>query len=237
MLPAVDRRGRELRPRRGHRDGGDHPPADAADRRPARARARCSTSPATRAGAGSRRPTARTRTSPPSWAAPTSRRSRAPTCADGVVATGKHMVGHGLAEGGTEPGAGPHRRRASSATSSCSRSRPRSGAPGSPASCPPTATSTACRATPRASCSPAILRGEWGFDGIVASDYIGVEMIATAHRLTADLGEAARLALVAGVDAELPRTVGLRRAARGGARRRAGWTSRCSTRPSRASSG
>ena len=29
-----------------------------------------------------------------------------------------------------------------------------------------------------------ILRGQWGFDGIVASDYIGVEMIATAHRLT-----------------------------------------------------
>ena len=51
-----------------------------------------------------------------------------------------------------------------------------------------------------------ILRGEWGFDGIVASDYIGIEMIATAHRLTADLGEAARLALAAGVDAELPRT-------------------------------
>ncbi len=46
-----------------------------------------------------------------------------------------------------------------------------------------------------------ILRDEWGFDGIVASDYIGVEMLATAHRLTGDLGEAARLALVAGVDA------------------------------------
>jgi beta-glucosidase len=52
-----------------------------------------------------------------------------------------------------------------------------------------------------------VLRDEWGFDGIVASDYMGVEMIATAHRLTADLGEAARQALVAGVDAELPRTV------------------------------
>ena len=52
-----------------------------------------------------------------------------------------------------------------------------------------------------------ILRDEWGFDGIVASDYIGVEMISTAHRLTNDLAEAARLALVAGVDAELPRTV------------------------------
>jgi beta-glucosidase len=53
----------------------------------------------------------------------------------------------------------------------------------------------------------AILRGEWGFDGLVASDYMGIEMLSTAHRLTPDLGEAARLALVAGVDAELPRTV------------------------------
>jgi beta-glucosidase len=52
-----------------------------------------------------------------------------------------------------------------------------------------------------------ILRGEWGFDGIVASDYMGVEMLATAHRLSADLGDAARLALAAGVDVELPRTV------------------------------
>jgi beta-glucosidase len=51
-----------------------------------------------------------------------------------------------------------------------------------------------------------ILRGEWGFDGIVASDYIAIEMLATAHRLTSDLGEAARLALAAGVDSELPRT-------------------------------
>ena len=60
-------------------DGRDDPPSDAADRRPARARARSSTSPATRAGAGSRRPTARTRISPRSSAAPTSRRSRVPT--------------------------------------------------------------------------------------------------------------------------------------------------------------
>ena len=65
------------------------------------------------------------------------------------------------------------------------------------------------RAVPRVggAARPTILRGEWGFDGIVASDYIGVEMISTAHQLTSDLGEAARLALVAGVDAELPRTV------------------------------
>src|SRR5436190_19843554 len=35
---------------------------------------------------------------------------------------------------------------------------------------------------------------------------MGVEMVAIAHRLTSELGEAGRLALTAGVDAELPRT-------------------------------
>src|SRR3954451_6219321 len=51
-----------------------------------------------------------------------------------------------------------------------------------------------------------ILRRRWGFDGIVASDYMAVEMISTAHRLTADLGVAAAMALLAGVDAEIPTT-------------------------------
>ena len=80
---------------------GDDPPADAATGARARARARSSTSPATRAGAGSRRPTARTRTSRPSLGcayvrgAP-GRRPRATAS----LATAKHMVGHGLAEGG-----------------------------------------------------------------------------------------------------------------------------------------
>ncbi len=51
-----------------------------------------------------------------------------------------------------------------------------------------------------------ILREEWGFDGIVVSDYAGVDQLVSRHRLASDLGEAARLALEAGVDMELPRT-------------------------------
>ena len=50
-----------------------------------------------------------------------------------------------------------------------------------------------------------IVRREWGFDGLVVSDYMGIAMVHTAHRLTRDLGDAAGLALAAGVDAELPR--------------------------------
>ena len=53
----------------------------------------------------------------------------------------------------------------------------------------------------------AILRGEWGFDGIVVSDYIGVQMLATHHRLDRRPREP-RAGPRAGVDIELPGTVG-----------------------------
>jgi beta-glucosidase len=47
-----------------------------------------------------------------------------------------------------------------------------------------------------------ILRGEWGFDGFVVSDYTSVaEMI--AHGYAADGADAARLSLTAGVDMEM----------------------------------
>src|SRR5215218_10438210 len=47
-----------------------------------------------------------------------------------------------------------------------------------------------------------VLRGEWGFDGFVVSDYTSVtEMI--AHGYAADGADAARLALPAGVDMEM----------------------------------
>ena len=49
-----------------------------------------------------------------------------------------------------------------------------------------------------------ILRDRWGFDGIVASDYVGVDELLTAHPVTGDLAEVAVMALEAGVDVELP---------------------------------
>ena len=49
-----------------------------------------------------------------------------------------------------------------------------------------------------------ILRQEWGFDGLVASDYYGIPQLESLHHVAADKAEAARLALEAGVDAELP---------------------------------
>lgn len=49
-----------------------------------------------------------------------------------------------------------------------------------------------------------VLRGEWGFDGIIASDYGGVHELATLHHVARDLKDAAHQALLAGVDSELP---------------------------------
>ena len=49
-----------------------------------------------------------------------------------------------------------------------------------------------------------VLRGEWGFDGIIVSDYNGVEQLDTLHHVATDLEHAARRALEAGVDCELP---------------------------------
>jgi beta-glucosidase len=49
-----------------------------------------------------------------------------------------------------------------------------------------------------------VLRQEWGFDGVIVSDYQGIEQLAGRHHVAADNAEAARLALEVGVDLELP---------------------------------
>ncbi|HEV2863554.1 MAG TPA: glycoside hydrolase family 3 N-terminal domain-containing protein [Pyrinomonadaceae bacterium] len=49
-----------------------------------------------------------------------------------------------------------------------------------------------------------VLRQEWGFDGLVASDYDGVSQLIGRHGVAGDKAEAARQALEAGVDIELP---------------------------------
>jgi len=52
-----------------------------------------------------------------------------------------------------------------------------------------------------------ILRGEWGFKGFIVSDYNAVRMLQIVHHVAADEKEAAMLALQAGIDVELPRTM------------------------------
>jgi beta-glucosidase-like glycosyl hydrolase len=49
-----------------------------------------------------------------------------------------------------------------------------------------------------------VLRQEWGFDGMVVSDYYAIDQMVSQHGVARDLAEAARQALEAGVDVELP---------------------------------
>ncbi|MFB4290368.1 glycoside hydrolase family 3 N-terminal domain-containing protein [Nonomuraea sp. ATR24] len=53
-----------------------------------------------------------------------------------------------------------------------------------------------------------VLRREWGFTGTVVSDYWSIPFLATMHGVAADAAEAGMLALSAGVDVELPDTLG-----------------------------
>ncbi|MCM3779760.1 beta-xylosidase/alpha-l-arabinosidase [Microbacterium hydrocarbonoxydans] len=49
-----------------------------------------------------------------------------------------------------------------------------------------------------------VLRERWGFDGVVVSDYFAVDFLRSMHRVAADGADAARLAISAGIDVELP---------------------------------
>ena len=53
-----------------------------------------------------------------------------------------------------------------------------------------------------------VLRNEWGFEGTVVSDYWAIPFLATMHRLAPNAEEAGVLALRAGIDVELPDTLG-----------------------------
>src|SRR3954451_6075713 len=55
-----------------------------------------------------------------------------------------------------------------------------------------------------------VLRDEWGFTGTVVSDYWAVPFLASMHRIGADADEAGALGLAAGIDIELPDTLGFR---------------------------
>lgn len=49
-----------------------------------------------------------------------------------------------------------------------------------------------------------LLRDTWGFEGTVVADYFGIAFLKSLHGVAADWGQAAALALTAGVDVELP---------------------------------
>ncbi|MFL5769697.1 MAG: glycoside hydrolase family 3 N-terminal domain-containing protein [Chloroflexota bacterium] len=123
----------------------------------------------------------------------------------GVAATAKHFVGHGLAEGGFNQApahVGPRELREEQLLPFEAAVRDAGLASVMPAYCD--VDGVPCHASHELLTT--ILRDEWGFDGVVASDYTGVQMLVTEHRLTPDLGSAAAMALGAGMDSELPAT-------------------------------
>jgi beta-glucosidase len=125
---------------------------------------------------------------------------------DGVVATAKHMVGHGLAEGGrnTAPAhMGPREMRDEQLFPFEAAVRDAGVASVMPAYCD--VDGVPCHVSHEL--LTGILRDEWGFDGIVASDYTAIQMVSTLHKMNDDLAATATLAIRAGVDSELPSTV------------------------------
>ena len=120
-----------------------------------------------------------------------------------VFATGKHMVGHGVPEGGLNHAPshiGP--RELEDAFLFPFEAAVRDAGLKSIMNAYDDVDGMPCIA------SKAIftetLRDRWGFDGIVVSDYAAIDEIITSHAMTADRSEAAALALEAGVDVELP---------------------------------
>ena len=49
-----------------------------------------------------------------------------------------------------------------------------------------------------------VLREQWGFDGLIVADYIGVSLLYRHHGIAADRADAMAMALNAGLDIELP---------------------------------
>ncbi|WP_176084263.1 glycoside hydrolase family 3 N-terminal domain-containing protein [Martelella sp. HB161492] len=49
-----------------------------------------------------------------------------------------------------------------------------------------------------------VLREDWGFDGLIVADYVGVSLLYQHHGVAADRAEAAALSFGAGLDIELP---------------------------------
>jgi beta-glucosidase len=125
--------------------------------------------------------------------------------ADGVVATAKHFVGYGASEGGMNwaPAHLPERElrdvylapfeaavREAALASVMNGYHELDGIP--------------CGA--HRWLLTDVLRGEWGFDGTVVSDYFAVKQLHEYHHVARDAEEAAAAALSAGIDVELPST-------------------------------
>ncbi len=122
---------------------------------------------------------------------------------EGVLATGKHFLAHGLSEGGRNHApvhVGPRELREVFAEPFAAAIRDAAlGSIMSSYSCV-----DGLPGSGSAEILTRLLRDELGFDGIVVADYFAVLLLVSYHRVAADRSEAAIKALTAGLDLELP---------------------------------
>jgi beta-glucosidase len=123
--------------------------------------------------------------------------------AKGVLATGKHFIGHSLSQGGLN--CGPVHlgwREVYEAYLLPFQAVIRLAGLGAIMNAYPELDGEVVAASRRILTD--ILRNELGFDGMVVSDYEAVDMIHNFHHIATDKSTAACLALEAGIDVELP---------------------------------
>ena len=126
--------------------------------------------------------------------------------AQGVMATGKHFIGHSLSQGGQNC-APVHvgKRELYDTFLAPFQAAIRDAGLATMMNSYPELDGEVVAASRRILTD--LLRGELGFDGLVVSDYDAVVMIHNYHNAAPDLATAGRLALQAGIDVELPTTV------------------------------
>ena len=124
---------------------------------------------------------------------------------DGVIATAKHFVGYGASEGGMNwaPAHLPERELRDVYL------RPfevavREGGLASVMNAYQEIDGVVC--TGNRWLLTDVLRGEWGFDGTVVSDYFAIDQLHRYHQVVDSRADAAATALRAGIDVELPGT-------------------------------
>ncbi|HEY2465854.1 MAG TPA: glycoside hydrolase family 3 N-terminal domain-containing protein [Steroidobacteraceae bacterium] len=123
--------------------------------------------------------------------------------ADKVFATLKHLTGHGQPESGTNVGPAPYSERTLREFffPPFEKIIARTGVS---AVMPSYNEIDGVPSTANVWLLQKVLRGEWGFKGVVVSDYYAIEDLQRLHHIAATPDEAARLALKAGVDIDLP---------------------------------
>jgi beta-glucosidase len=122
---------------------------------------------------------------------------------DSLLATGKHMVGHGLPEGGlNQAPAHIGERELRDVFLFPFEAAVRDAGLRSMMHAYDDIDGVPCVASHELFTT--ILRDAWGFDGIAVADYGGIDQLIISHRVVTDRSEAAVRALEAGIDVELP---------------------------------